>query len=296
MDAELFELAIEAAVTLEREQGIGTLSEGVLHGAVKYYYQPDDGLHEISIGEYVCDAITESRTLGRTVIEVQTANFRNLKKKLAYFLSDEPENDTEHSEKTAKDAVNPHKNVDTVPLSALSDTHKSEFPGQVTVVYPLESSKRIVWIDPDTGESTVGRRSPIGFVPARCLRELYQLKDFVGHKGFRFIILGIEVKDEKLLCGRSRDRKKFGARRIARIPEKLTHELVFEELSDYAELIPEQLGNTFTAAEFRKAAKMSEKRASYSLGTLLAIGILTRKKHGRAYEYTRVFPKKSSII
>ena len=289
MDTELFQIAIEAAVTLEREQGIGTLSEGVLHSAVKYYYQPDDGLHEICIGDFVCDAIAENRAFGRTVIEVQTANFRNLKKKLTEFLL------SPKTENESNGAVNPQASP-IIPLSELSGTHVADFPGQVTVIYPLESSKRIVWIDPDTGESTVGRKSPIGFVPARCLRELYQLKDFVGKDGFRFVILGLEVKDKKLLCGRSRDRKKFGARRIARIPEALTHELVFEKLSDYDRLIPETLGNSFSATEFRKAAKMSEKRASYSLSTLLAIGILTREKLGRAYEYRRKFPLNSNSI
>ena len=286
MDTELFQIAIEAAVTLEREQGIGTLSEGVLHSAVKYYYQPDDGLHEICIGDFVCDAIAENHAFGRTVIEVQTANFRNLKKKLTEFLL------PTKTETESEDAVNP-ENSDPIPLSELSGTHHSSFPGQITVIHPLESSKRIVWIDPDTGESTVGRKSPIGFVPARCLRELYQLKDFVGVDGFRFVILGLVVKDEKLLCGRSRDRKKFGARRIARIPEALTHELIFEKTADYDRLIPEALGDSFSATEFRKAAKMSDKRASYSLSTLLAIGILSREKVGRAYEYRRKFPKNS---
>ena len=249
MDTELFNIAIEAATVLESEKGIGTLSEGILHSAVKYYYQPDAGLHEINIGDFVCDAITETRDFGRTVIEVQTANFRNLKKKLSEFLNN----------KTTLDAVNP-QNSEQISLSELSGTHRADFPGQVTVVYPLEATKRIVWIDPETGEATLGKRSPIGFVPARCLRELYQLKDFVGKTGFRFVILGIDVKDEKLLCGRSRDRKKFGARRVARIPERLAHEIVFEKLSDYGALVPKTLGDTFTATDFRKATKMSEKR------------------------------------
>lgn len=282
MDTELFDIAIEAALTLEREQGIGTLSEGVLHSAVKYYYQPDAGLHEIGIGDFVCDAIAETHAFGRTVIEVQTANFRNLKKKLSEFLCSD-----DHS--TPFNTVNPHNSLAVPPLSELSGLHRSDFPGQVTVIYPLESSKRIIWIDPETGEATSGRRTT-GFYPARCLRELYQLKDYVGKDGFRFVILGLEVSDKKLLCGRSRDRKKYGARRIARIPEGLTHELVFEKLSDYAVLIPQVLGNRFTAAEFGKAARLSDKRASYSLGTLIAIGLLTREKRGRSYEYTRVFP------
>ena len=159
------------------------------------------------------------------------------------------------------------------------------------MVYPLESVKRIVWIDPITGEATVGRRSPIGFSPARCLKELYGLRSFVGRRGFRFIILGLEIKEEKLLTGRSRDRKRFGARRVARIPEALTHELVFEKLSDYAEIIPDGLSDSFTSTEFRKAAMLSERRASYALGTLLTLGLLTRERHGRGYIYTRVFPK-----
>ena len=276
MDKELFNLAIEAAVTLEREGGIGILSEGVLHSAVKYYYQADRGLQEIEIDGFVCDAIADDREYGRTVIEVQTANFGNLKKKLSVFLADGGGNEIPLE-------------TDEAPLSELSGIHEATFPGRVTVVYPMESEKHTVWIDPETGEAQVGRKSPIGFSPARCLRELYYLKEWIGHSRFRFIILGMKVKEEKLLCGRSRDRKRFGARRIARIPLELTHELVFRSLEDYAALVPASLPEHFDAKAFKRAAKMSEKRASLALKTLLDMGLVTRERNGRSYIYTRVY-------
>lgn len=285
MDAELFKLAIEAAVTVERERGIGTLSEGVLHSAIKYYYQPDPGLHEVKIGGFICDAIAENHRLGRTVIEVQTSSFRNLKKKLTAFLGEENEGDkTEIGVENQGNSGNLPVEKEKKPLSAFSGMHEAEFPGRVTVVYPLESTKRIVWVAPDTGETTLGRKSPVGFIPARCLWELYNLVEFVGRKGFTFVILGMEMTEQKLLCGWSKDKKR-GARRVCRIPLELTHELVFEGLEDYARLIPEELGDRFTAKDFCKAVKMTSATGNAALYCLMRIGVIERKRVGRAYVY-----------
>ncbi|MBQ9116418.1 MAG: hypothetical protein IJY04_05295 [Clostridia bacterium] len=288
MDKELFQLAAEAAVIAEREKGIGTLSEGVLHSTVKYYYQPDPMLHEVHVGGFVCDAVIDDRRLGRCVLEVQTANFRYLKRKLEAFLG---------KEEKAKDAVNPGEIADN---SISKDIEKNEgtsewlgeaaengeiaFPGSMTVVYPLESSNQIIWIDPDTGESTRGGRSTKGFIPARCLWELYNLKEFVGREGFTFVILGIKTEEKKLLCGWSKDRKR-GSRRVERVPIELTHELIFRERSDYTALIPESLSARFTASEFKKAARMTQKTAQAALYCLMQIGILDREREGRGYMY-----------
>lgn len=285
MDSELFRLAIEAAVTVERERGIGTLSEGVLHSAIKYYYQPDPGLHEVKIEGFVCDAIAENHSLGRTIIEVQTANFRNLRKKLSAFLGEEQMREDRSVSATFEvKCENYRVEAEEEPLSKLSGIHEAEFPGRVTVVYPLDTSKQLVWVDPDTGETAVGGKSRKGFIPARCLWELYSLADFVGKKGFTFIVLGIAMQEEKLLCGWSKDRKR-GSRRICRIPIELTHEMIFEKREDYARLIPEELGERFDAKAFCKAAKMTLSTGGAALRCLMRLGILEREKVGRGFVY-----------
>lgn len=81
MDAELFELAVEAALRIESEGGIGTLSEHKLHHALKYYVQPDNALHEVKREGFVCDVVTEDG-----VAEIQTRAFDRLRKKLDGLL------------------------------------------------------------------------------------------------------------------------------------------------------------------------------------------------------------------
>lgn len=82
MDRELFlkscsDFAMEDPVP----SGIGTLSEKMLHGVLKRYFQPDVTRHEEKIGRYIADIVNENG-----IIEIQTRNFSNLRKKLEVFL------------------------------------------------------------------------------------------------------------------------------------------------------------------------------------------------------------------
>ena len=61
--------------------GIGTLGEKTLHAVLKHYFEPDTAKHEIKIGSFVADIVTESG-----IIEIQTRSFDKLRKKLAVFL------------------------------------------------------------------------------------------------------------------------------------------------------------------------------------------------------------------
>ena len=77
-----FERAKEHIIGKYRaRQGIGTLSEKTLHAVLKYYYAPDDEMHEIPIENYVADIYT-----GREIIEIQTRAMERMRKKLEVFL------------------------------------------------------------------------------------------------------------------------------------------------------------------------------------------------------------------
>lgn len=84
-DDELFELSVQAALRIPPKNSIGTKSEHRLHGALKYYFQPDDTFHEIRTDGYICDALD-----GDTVIEIQTSAFERLRKKLGVLLKTHP--------------------------------------------------------------------------------------------------------------------------------------------------------------------------------------------------------------
>lgn len=83
IDTELFELAVEAALRIETDGGIGTLAEHKLHHTLKYYVQPDNTFHEIKRASFVCDAVTDDG-----VFEIQTRAFNRLTNKLDALLNE----------------------------------------------------------------------------------------------------------------------------------------------------------------------------------------------------------------
>lgn len=64
------------------DPGIGTLNEKTLHAVLKQYYEPCEARHEIPLGSYVADIVSEEG-----IIEIQTRAFDKLRDKLRYFLS-----------------------------------------------------------------------------------------------------------------------------------------------------------------------------------------------------------------
>ncbi len=86
MNTQNFKEACEKVINVSREQnGIGTLGEKTLHAVLKHYFEPDTTYHEVKIGSFVADIVTETE-----IIEIQTRAFDKLRKKLIGFLDDYP--------------------------------------------------------------------------------------------------------------------------------------------------------------------------------------------------------------
>lgn len=82
MDTEKFEKARQIVNRgSKQDAGIGTLKEGTLHAALKYYLQPDESKQEVKVGSYVADIMSDGE-----IVEIQTRAFSKLRKKLAFFL------------------------------------------------------------------------------------------------------------------------------------------------------------------------------------------------------------------
>ncbi len=164
MDRMVFNQAIEKIVYQERERyGIGTLSEKTLHAVVKNYMEPNEDYHEVPLEGYVADIFREGR-----VVEIQTAHFDTLRRKLDKFL----------------------------PL----------YP--VTIVYPIPATKWVVWVDPETGMEMSKRKSPKRGSPYQAFRELYKIKQYLNHPNLRIHFLFIDIEETKLLDGWSADKKR----------------------------------------------------------------------------------------
>ncbi len=160
---------------------------------------------------------------------------------------------------------------------------------RVNVVFPIAAEKYISWIDPETGEVGERHKSPKRGHPRDILRELYSLRPIMPLDGVKFTLVFCVMEEFRLLTGRSRDKKHFGASRYERIPTELSGILTLENTSDFALLIPDTLPERFTAAEFAKAAKMTRRTAGYALLTLISLGVIEHTETlKRTYIYKRI--------
>lgn len=166
-------------------------------------------------------------------------------------------------------------------LIAFSEEHR------VNVVYPIAATKYVTWIDPENGELSERRRSPKRGKPWDVLYELYALRPIMPLENVRFTLILCDIDEFRLLSAR-RDDKKRDASRYERIPTALVDVITLESASDFAALIPPELGEAFTAAEFKKAARMTSRTAGYAVRTLVSLGVIEHTDTaGRSYIYTR---------
>lgn len=155
----------------------------------------------------------------------------------------------------------------------------------VTVVYPIPLQKTVYWVDPKTGEISGGRKSPQKGSPYLAFRELYRIKPFLTDPNLRIRLVFLNMEEYKLLNGWSRDKKR-GSSRYDRIPVSLESEMEFSCPQDYAQLIPHELKEPFTAAQFAKAVRIRRELAGTVLNVLAFLDVAeVVGKEGRAYLY-----------
>ena len=166
--AEAFRLAAEQTyLGGDCPGGIGTLGERRLHAALKRFLSPDVTTHEIGVGRYRADVLTDGH-----VYEVQTRRMDRLTAKLRVFL----------------------------------DTY------DVTVVYPVARQKYLSWVDPETGDVTSPRKSPIHGKVQDCLYELFYLAEFLTHPRFHVKVLLADLQEYRTLTGYGRAKKRRAPR------------------------------------------------------------------------------------
>ncbi|MHB1484430.1 MAG: hypothetical protein ACYCYI_07165 [Saccharofermentanales bacterium] len=169
------------------------------------------------------------------IIEIQTNNFNKLRRKLEEFLKTNP----------------------------------------VTIVYPVASTKWLIWIDENTGEMTGKRKSPKTGSRYEIFPELYKIKQYLTNPNLRLCIILLDIEEYRMLNGWSKDRKK-GSTRYERIPVDITGEIEIENIGQYAKFIPEGLPEIFTAEDYKKMSKISLRSSQTALNILNHIGTVER--------------------
>ena len=244
----------EVLLTGRDRTGIGTYQEKMLHSAVKLFICDDKSCHEVKIYPD-----TPGKTGGREsgyiadilidcdIYEIQTGGFFPLKPKIKFYLEETSYN--------------------------------------VTVVVPLAARKWVSWIDPDTSEVSKRHRSPKKQSPRDILPELFWLLPYINSRRLSFRVLLLEIDEFRLRNGWGNDGKR-GSERYERIPRGLCGIEDFSVPADYIPLLPEGLPDTFTAAEFGKAARLRGRKIYSVIKVFLELGLLkTDGMRGRAVLY-----------
>ena len=156
---------------------------------------------------------------------------------------------------------------------------------RVTVVYPIALTKKIFWMDPETGECFSQRKSNKKGKEIDVLPELYGLREFLLHDRFRVCLLLLDVNEYRIPDGYGKDKKKH-ATKLDRYPTALIDEIYLETAKDYRRFLPENIPSEFSSSDFRIAAKCDLYTAQVSLNILSKIGLIREiGKKGRYKTY-----------
>lgn len=167
-DQNLFANTCNIIVNNERNKnGIGTLQEKTLHAVLKNFYEPDISHQEVKVERFVADILRKGE-----IIEIQTCNFNNMRKKLNSFLKFYP----------------------------------------VTIVYPIIHVKYLYWVNEETGEVSSGRKSPKRGSFYDAFHELYKIKPFLTNPNLHICLTLIDAEEYRILNGWSKDKKRGSTR------------------------------------------------------------------------------------
>ena len=160
----------------------------------------------------------------------------------------------------------------------------SEYP--VTVVYPLVTEKRIVWLDPESGEADEPKASSKRQITASALYELSSIAELMEKYDLTVELLTVKATEYRLSDGYG----SRGHRRATKLDihlDEITEQITLRSVADAADLLPDTLSEKFTAKELYRALKLRERQGYYALKYMEKYGFLTAvEKRGKAVIYT----------
>jgi len=156
---------------------------------------------------------------------------------------------------------------------------------KVTVVYPLDHTKYIRWIDKKTGETTERRKSPKSATVFDSVYELYNIRRFIGDRNLSLKLIFLNVEEY-----RYRNEMAFGKRRnkvrAERIPTSIEYAVDIREPDDYRIFIPNGLADHFSVADFNRAVGGRFSYGYSAISILRAAGLVDDgERIGRSIKY-----------
>ncbi len=179
------------------------------------------------------------------IIEIQTRSFDKLRKKLDAFLPEHP----------------------------------------VTIVHPIVHKKKLIWIDPNTGELSEPRKSPKTGSVLDAFREIYKIKMYLNDPNLTINITMVDATEYRIL-NKNPKYAKYHTTRYDRIPTELIDEYCLNSFSDYVALLPKSLPECFTVQQLAKEGHVTRSTAGIVANIMREVGAIEHVDTiKRAYVY-----------
>ncbi len=223
---------------------IGTLNESHLHASLKEHYSQPGDLMEQVVDGYVVDILR-----GKRIIEIQTANFAQIRKKM-------------------RELVKRHR---------------------VRLILPVAQDKWIVKLPEKKGGKSGRRRSPKHGSFEDVFTELVSFPDLITHKNFELEVALTQEEEIRRFDSRRRRRRRRGnwvtvERRLLDITDRLT----IRNGSDLIGLLPPDLPDEFRTSELADLFGRPRAIAQQAAYCLRKCGLIKQVgKEGNALVYTK---------
>lgn len=154
----------------------------------------------------------------------------------------------------------------------------------VTVVCPIIRNKRLIRIDPETGEILRQKMSPSHGRISDIMPDLYHIREYLQSPRLTIKIMIIDAEEYRY-SERVRYRR-TGAYDSELFPVSLVEERDIKHIYELLEFLPED-NSSFSAAQYSKFIGQRGRDLYSSLNLLCYIGLLHREKQGNKYIYKK---------
>ena len=159
---------------------------------------------------------------------------------------------------------------------------KTDF--QLRLIIPIIAEKTIIRVDGDTGEVIRKKRSPLKGTYFDGLAALYPIREILSSDRVETVFLLISAEEyrysEKIRY------RKAGAYISELFPLEIIEQKSLSDLEDFLDFLPEQ--TDFTAKNYSVFSRKKGRELYSCLNTLCEMGLLTKRKEGKAYVFSKV--------
>ncbi|MBR0135582.1 MAG: hypothetical protein IJM18_05225 [Clostridia bacterium] len=159
---------------------------------------------------------------------------------------------------------------------------------RVIVAHPVIREKRLIYLDPDTGELSKPRLSPKKGKLTDAFRELMYIREYLKEPGLTIALVLVDAEEYRVReAGRRKRRGGAADLKYELLPTALIEEVRLKP-KELIRFLPSELkenGARFTVKALQKASGLNYSTAWAMCAVLVSVGALSRSREGRSYVY-----------